>query len=405
VVTNGGLSWASGGAWGWEVHVARDGHDRTVARGSFPSVHENDDGYVEEGSVGAFAAAGNMALLELRGRSGSSKYDQYDDTSSVAMIDLKTGHVGSLGGCSAHVDAFNGPGAGSPVGAQFATDGEHAIVSVCGGSRFVDARGKTTATALGDLGGGVVAGEHVAQQLTAGVVVRDWKTGETLYTVPTPADTLRSAFALMPDGALAISRFTTQEPGCASGTLTWASPAMPGGMLLPVAPCTLDLSAGGARAVVVAEASDGPGRVLAEISAAQPRRDVAWLGTGAGFVGGIDAREGPAAYALACGDNARLLRAGNDATPHGVDCPDLRLYDQTTTGNTLLVRASVAAAATARVTATVRVVGRTLRHTAVPRSGRLTFRFRLPVKARRVEPELTLVYPGDAVYIRQLVRG
>ena len=192
-------------------------------------------------------------------------------------------------------------------------------------------------------------------------------------------------------------------PGCATGVLSWHTPAAPAGAKLPVAPCTAEVAVDGGRAVVVAAA--GTGRTLAEAGADGTRRDLAWIGSGAARAGGLDYAGGVAAYALTrCGGRVELLRSTGEAEPQAVECPRLVLKRASRRGRTLRVRATIAPAVTARVTLAYRIAGRTLRRSLAPRRGVLSLDLRLPARAGGRRGTLTLTFPGDDTYLRQIVR-
>ena len=420
VLVDGTTLWLEFTARGVEVESAKPGVSRRrVAGRTYPrDVNDEDTGEFRTASGVGFSAGTTHVLIDSRISSGSTKYSQYDYDLSSEAYPRAGGAPRRIGSCRGHVDAFNHPGAVGPSDPGSAVDGAIAVASSCPHPVVVDLASGGTLRELPELGAQPrLAGRYVASLVSPAtgprqVLVYDWQAGADAYRVTLASGTKVAAFDLQADGSVALAQFAGAA-GCATGRLTWHSPAEPTGRELPVAPCAAAVAVDGGKAAVVAAAPEAAGRlVVAEVGADGARRDLAWLGSGRRRVGGVDYAGGVAAYAVrGCTGVAAIMNSGGPPEPRALDCLFPRLKRLRFFGRRLRVSGTTDDDFSGPLVLRYRLrVGTrilTVRRTVGVRSGDFTALLTLPasIRSRRAarRGRVRASFAGDAVYQRATV--
>ena len=410
LVNGGGALWLEGDADAWRLREYDDFDDRTktVSRGRLVHTYDDEYGDVRDDTVGASAIVDDLAVLEIRTRSGTTKYRQYQHSSQVRAWSLSTRAWVDLSRCSAHEDAFNGSSPFTSPGASVTTDGTTVAVAQCGKTQFFkpETDGSTpVATLPANVIPAAIAGNYVAARLGGtephGYAIIDWTTGAERYRIPTPDPQVQTTgIGLQDDGSAAVIVHTGKEPAGCGGVATWHTAATPTGAVLQTGVCNRTPGANNGKASVVVTAAEEPGRELRLVGLDAESKRIAWLGL-APYQQDAFALDlsGEVNYALAgCGTSWTLVQASGTPPVGPTACAGLRARRASRTGRTLKVSVRLASDATGEIEVTLRAVGKEFVRTLVPSGGGATKTFRLPKWASGRSSKLTIAYAGDGRY-------
>lgn len=402
------------GVWRLRLAPSPGEQTKTIARGKLSHDEDDDSGEIYDESVGAVAIAGDLAVIELQTRAGSTKYDQYQRTATVTAYSLSTGTATQLATCSAHEDGFNGPSLVPVPAATLATDGDAVSVALCGKTQIFKPaqRAAAIATLPADVFPTALAGELVVAG-TVGPAYRvlGWVDGVERYRVTVPSPKLQSSgIALRADGATAVVINPDPEGEQCLGTVTWHTPAAPTGVALRSGVCGFTPAIGSSGAVVETAVTPQVGaherRELRLVAPGAPPTDAPLASYGGPFgthpVGVVDH---DVAYRVrSCGGDV-IARATTTSGSPATACPGLVVRQAKLTGRKLRLRVDLADATTAPLTVTFRARGHVIRKAWRVRGGSAGRTFTLPPWARGagVRDHLALSYPGDELHIPQRV--
>ncbi|MDO9352627.1 MAG: hypothetical protein Q7T55_02965 [Solirubrobacteraceae bacterium] len=403
-LADGRVAWleADGQDWGIRAGIPGSQAANTLISGRLHHDSDDESGEFSDDVIASdFAAAGTMGVVSLGDVEGSIKAQVYSAGSEVRAYDLASGRFRALDVCTRRTEGFEP----SPPLAAFATDGEHVAVSLCTDTKIYDATGATPIATLPTNPYRLdIAGPYVATADGGAATVRNWTTGQTVYTTKIPVSADHVGFSVQSDGALAVVTVPSPASG-GQAELSWHTPADPDGTVLPVKPATASVEARGGKAIVSVASLSGLGNVVTEIGPAAPELRLAFVGFDAApDFGYLDGRV--AFGRSGCDGAGGVGLATGDASPVATTCPDLVVRRAKRTGRRLGVSVTYRPGVTEPLRVTYRAGKRTLRFSITPRPGTsgADAKFRLPAWAVDKRATLTVAHRGSPLFISQTVQ-